>query len=202
MGRGRSYTEAEKEQAVELARTRGLAHAHRELGIPKGSIQTWLRAARVSLEPTNAVQVAAAVHKAVATVAQADRFMDFLESVQVQAATFVHTVAGVNREYAQAVAAASPDQLEVNVNPITGEEWARPDPVTAPELHALYVKVKALRQASLEVPHAIGAFTRATHDLRLLREQSTENTAIVVQSLVPRPGVVEGEVVVVEVDDV
>ena len=46
MGTGKHYDEEFKKQAIKLAREVGNTVAAKELGIPKGTLGTWLRKAR------------------------------------------------------------------------------------------------------------------------------------------------------------
>ena len=46
MGTGRQYNEEFKKQAIKLAREVGNTVAAKELGIPRGTLGTWIRKAR------------------------------------------------------------------------------------------------------------------------------------------------------------
>ena len=47
MGTGKQYNEDFKKQAIKLAREVGNTAAAEELGIPKGTLGTWIRKARL-----------------------------------------------------------------------------------------------------------------------------------------------------------
>lgn len=174
MGR-RKHTQQQIDAAVELAVTIGLSKAAEQAGVPKTTLGTWVKAAGKTLAPVTKVLEAQAVARAQSTIARADRFDDYLASIQTKAGRLVETVVGTNAEWAEAVQSSTADDWEVKVNPVTGEEWVRP---TRAELQLLRKRVLALRQMSVELPHAIGAFTRATHDRQLLAGKATENQAV------------------------
>lgn len=171
----RSYTQAEMDEAVRIAVDRGLATAASETGYPKTSIRQWVAKAGASTEPVTKALQAQAHAKAQAAIRQADRFESYLEQIQVEAGRLVHTVASVNGAYARAVATMDTGLIEETVNHVTGDTFVT---FRDPEVESLRLRVKALKELSVEMPHAIGAFTRATHDLQLLQGKATENQAV------------------------
>ncbi len=152
-----------------------IADVHKSTGIPKATLVRWAKDAGIAMPEHRKALEAHAVTRAKGTLATADRFDDYLASIQTKAGRLVETVVGTNAEWAEAVAASSEGDWEVKVNPVTGEEWVRP---TSRDLQVLRKRVLALRQMSVELPHAIGAFTRATHDRQLLAGRATENQAV------------------------
>jgi hypothetical protein len=170
-----AWTQQVKDQAITLAGTEGLGAAHKATGVPKPTIARWCKAASVDVMAVEQTKRATAVAKTDALVRRADRFEDYLEQIQVEAGRLVQTVATVNGAYALAVAGMDTGDIEELPNHVTGETFVT---FRDPQVESLRLRVKALKELSVELPHAIGAFTRATHDLRLLREQSTENQAV------------------------
>jgi len=187
----RKYTQDEIDDVVRLAVDRGLAAASTETGISKSTIHQWVTKTGQSLDGTTKTIQAVAAAKADALVKRADRFEDYLEQIQVEAGRLVHTVAAVNGAYALAVASMDTADIEETVNHVTGDTFVT---FKDPQVESLRLRVKALKELSVEMPHAIGAFTRATHDLRLLREQSTENQAVQVVFSAGLAGPSAGEV--------
>ena len=57
MGTGRQYDEEFKKQAILLAKEIGNAAAAKELGIPKGTLGTWIRRNRYRLGDTYARRI-------------------------------------------------------------------------------------------------------------------------------------------------
>lgn len=187
----RSYTPQQINDAVDLAVEKGLAAAAAETGYPKTSIRQWVDKAGKSTMPVVQTKHATAAAKAELLVRRAERFEDYLEAIQVEAGRLVQTVATVNGAYALAVAGMDTGDIEEIPNHVTGETFVT---FRDPQVESLRLRVKALKELSVELPHAIGAFTRATHDLRLLREQSTENQAVQVVFSAGLAGPSAGEV--------
>lgn len=193
-----AYAPEVREEAVNLAAQIGPAAAAQKLNLNPGTVRNWMSRAGRSTDVE--LLQATAVARASAAMAHAQEFEDFLQEVQLNSATYVNTVAIVNREYAMKVATLPAGQIVERVNHETGARWVT---FLDEEAEGLRLKVLALKEASLEVPHAIGAFTRATHDLRLLREQSTENVATSVSfdsSL--QPAAIEADEEILEADEV
>lgn len=172
-----AWSDQAKQEALDALRAEGalIGDVHKKTGIPKATLTRWAQMEGIPTVERRQVLEAQAVHRAQASLARSDRFDDYLASIQTKAGRLVETVVGTNAEWAEAVQASTAEDWEVKVNPVTGEEWVRP---TRAELQLLRKRVLALRQMSVELPHAIGAFTRATHDRQLLAGRATENQAV------------------------
>lgn len=163
-----------KQQAIAVAAVDGVAAAHRATGIPKPTITRWCKDAGVSIAEVVQVKTAQAVVRADTVLRQAARIEEVLEEIRSAAGLYLEAVTLANRDYALAVLEAGDGEFSERLNPITGMTEAEP---TTERGRATLSRVRALRHG-IEIPHAVGALTRATHDLQLLAGKATENQAV------------------------
>lgn len=186
----RSYTQTEMDTAVNLAVDKGLAAAATETGYPKTSIAVWVKKAGLSVEPVTQALAAQAASRAAVVLRQAERIEAVLEDIRSASGLYLHAAAVANRDYALAVLEEDPDDIATRVNPITGLVEAE---LTSERGRTAYKRVLALKHG-MDIPHAVGAMTRATHDLQLLAGKATENQAVQVVFSAGLAGPSAGEV--------
>ena len=99
MGTGKQYDEEFKKQAVKLAMEVGNKSAAEELGIPKGTLETWLRKARAGEidsgsgtrtadESLNLAQQLQAANKRIKELEKANRELEELNEFLEEASAF------------------------------------------------------------------------------------------------------------------
>lgn len=182
-GKGGTYSDAQRTEALRLVATQGMAHAHKVTGVPKSTLSRWAKAAGVDTEGT-ARQRTAAATEAVRARAATVRLstVELLEAHIAQAGQYLATVAGANAHAADLIAGLDPDLIEERAT-IAGPVYLATDP----DALAAQKVAAALAGLPLAPRDAEGLLTRAIHDLQLLKGEATERGELVVEFGVPRP---------------
>lgn len=179
------YTDADREGALELLRDGGVAHAHRQLGIPKATLSRWASAAGIDLDAGARARTEAAV---VGRREQVERVrlstVQLLEQHVERAGEYLSTIVGANAEAAYLIDALDDDQLLSS----RAEDGTLIVTTNQTDARAAMHRAYALASLPLAARDAEGILTRAIHDLALLKGEATERGAIVIDlSGVPRP---------------
>lgn len=174
-----------KAKAVEQLRTAGLAATHAATGISKPTLSRWAKAAGVDLAgPARERTATATAHRQEIGARTALNAVGQLERIVDASAGYVSAIVAANRTAAEAITALHPDDLTIRPG-IDGNagtlELGDPDASDA------LMVTRALDLLPLELRDAVGALTRAVHDLALLQGDATERGELVVQFAVPRP---------------
>jgi transposase-like protein len=175
-----NYLKADRIRAVELVASAGIAEAHRLTEVPKATLSRWAKAAGVDVgEQARARTTAAtaAVEAKVAevkltTVARLERVLE--QQLRVEEELGNLELAGI--------AAARTGDLVLE-HSIAGTRLVL-EP-TGPD-----AELVARARIALELSpkrDAVGARTRAVHDLNLLKGEATERGTILVRFGIPRP---------------
>lgn len=187
-----AYPADVKARALEdLARTRDLAGVHARHDVSKSTLSRWAKAAGVDLagparERTATAHAATTAKVAEVRVTTTDRLERVLEAELATHGTRVHLEQALTRELDSALAGDLEARGEVFrlMRGDTGPTIMLRDP----DSHLAQL-VAALELLNVTVPKrdTVGAWTRAVHDLNLLRGEATERGDVVVRFGIPRP---------------
>lgn len=187
-----AYPPEQKAAAVAMMRGSGIAATHRATGVPKGTLSGWARAAGIDLGEAARARTAAATAHVEAAVAEVklttvNRLERILEAELDTHADRLELERALSRQLARVLAGDLVDADDHPFRLMRGESAATvmlrdPDGDLAQLVGAL-----ELLNATSPKRDTVGAWTRAVHDLALLRGEATERGDVLVTFGIPRP---------------
>lgn len=187
---GASYDERERLVALDFVVTSGIAGAHKATGIPKATLSRWAKAAGIDLEAqardrTRAATAALEAAAAEASLTTVARLEHVLELELTTHARLVELEAAASASMAAAIASVRAGEQPVEAQlGMMGTPYLvlrQPDSELG-QLLGLLELGKTLAKRDV-----VGAWTRAVHDLALLKGDATERGTILVRFGIPRP---------------
>lgn len=164
----------DRQACIELASRVGAVAAGAQYGVKPATVRAWMSWGKVS-GPDIKTRTAMAHRRVNTVLAAADRFEDYLEEIRTAAAVQVDIVAHLAARYAYRIATMEGVNVLREYRDKAGNRWVESDD---PEAEDLRMRLRAIMEnEAFSTRDAVNAMTKATHDLRLLREQSTENVA-------------------------
>lgn len=169
-----------------------IADEHRATGVPKGTLSGWAKRAGVDLGEAARARTRAATERVVERVAEVkattvDRLERILEAELEAHALRTDLERALSAQLAAALAGDVEDRHGEVFRLMRGESAATVM-LRDPDSHLAQL-VAALELLNVTTPKrdTVGAWTRANHDLALLKGEATERGDVVVRFGIPRP---------------
>lgn len=174
----RAYTPEDRAKGAARVAAVGLAAAHAETGVPRRTLCDWAKAAGVDLGASVRARTAAATAATTARAAEVRlTVVDRLEAVLEEQLGNARTLGVLEHQAGAAVLASS----VTYVRGLAGIE-----PQLDQRARDALAKLRALGEA-MPKRDVVGAWTRAVHDLALLKGDATERGDLIVRFGIPRP---------------
>jgi hypothetical protein len=201
---GRPYADEDRRKALDVLLEHGMAEAHRRSKVPKATLSRWAKAAGIDLGEDARRRTADATAAVEAKAAELARTtVDRLEGILMAELTAHEQLLELELLAARLAADAAVRVLDGD-QPVEAQlgmmgnaylVLKRPDSKLGQVLGLLELlaPVGAKRDR-------VGSWTRANHDLALLKGEATERGDVVVRFGIPRPDAAASDASAVEVD--